>query len=416
MKLKLILAFFIVQIGFAQQRTCGMEQQMQRIMANPQLKQQYLETQARFEVELEKLEQAQATNKSGSNSLSPVTVIQIPVAVHFPDETSPSACLRSLAQNQVNILNADYNGLNTDISQWTTASTFFPGVNMGSLNVQFVLATQNHPSGTGLVNGDLAVTFGTNFLGGADNDTTWNGYVNLVCRDAGSGILGYSPLGGSPNNGATVVIAYSAFGSGSGCTGYVPGSPYNLGRTLTHELGHYFNLNHTFAGCTTSSNCATSGDKVCDTPASNAAVYGCPTVGSTLKCSVKTLTMNYMDYTDDACMYMFTAGQATRMLAYYNAISSQLNINSLKNNDFLETNFSIFPNPNKGVFNVKLKEALNDYSIQIYDITGRVIFEKDFIQNQNLEQNISLNNSLSGVYFVSIRSNGAILTKKIIVE
>ena len=416
MKLKLILAFFIVQLGFAQQRTCGVEQQMQRIMANPQLKQQYLETQAKFEIELQKLQQSQIANKIGATNLNTVATIKIPVAIHFPDETTPSACLRTLAQNQVNILNADYNALNSDISQWTTASTFFPGVSIGSLNVQFVIANQNHPSGTGLVNGDLAVTFGTDFLGGADNDTTWNGYLNLVCRDAGSGILGYSPLGGTPNNGATVVIAYSAFGSGSGCSGYVPGAPYNLGRTLTHELGHFFNLNHTFAGCTTASNCATSGDKVCDTPASNAAVYGCPTVGATVKCSVKTLTMNYMDYTNDACMYMFTAGQATRMLAYYNAISNQLTTTALKNDDFLETNFSIFPNPNKGEFNIKLKTAMDDYSIQIYDITGRVIFEKDYIQNQNLEQSISINNSLLGIYFVSIKSNGAILTKKIIVE
>ena len=409
MKLKLLIALLFVQLGYSQLRTCGMEQKMESIMSDPIAKQNYLNLQAKFEIELAKLE-------NNSNKLAnPNATIIIPVAVHFPDATAPTTCLKALAQSQVDILNLDYNGLNSDISQWANARSFYPNVNTGSLDIRFVLANQNHPAGTGLVNGDLAVTFGTNFLGGADADGIWSGYLNLVCRDAGSGILGYSPLGGSPSNGQTVVIALSAFGSGSGCPGYSPGSPYDLGRTLTHELGHFFNLNHTFAGCT-NTNCATQGDKVCDTPPSNTAVGGCPVPGSITKCNVKTLTMNYMDYTNDACMYMFTAGQTTRMLAYYNAISSQFLTNVLSTNSFFANNFSIVPNPSKGIFDIQLKSVLNDYSIVIYDTTGRVIFEKEYVNNSDLNQIITLNDTMKGIYLVSIRSKGDCLTKKIIIE
>lgn len=417
MKLKLLFTFLLVQFCFSQQRTCGVEQFMQKLQNDPIALKKHQELQQKFEIQLDKIQ-----NNQNKTVALPNVTINIPVAVHFPDEPTNSAnkvCLRALAQTQLNVLNADYNATNTDILLWTPAvSANYPGVNIGSLDIQFILATQNHPAGMGLINGEKAVTFGTGFIGGADYDSAWSGYMNLVCRDAGGGILGYSPLGGSPGAGATVVITYSAFGIGTGCAGttYIPGIPYDLGRTLTHELGHFFNLDHTFNGCSTTLNCAVAGDRVCDTPPTNAAVFGCPVAGSITKCSVKTLTMNYMDYTNDACMYMFTAGQATRMQAHYNAIASQFKNNVLSNNDFLSKNFSIIPNPNNGTFNIQLKEFLNQYAIEIFDTTGRIIFEKDFIDNQNLEQSITINNAIKGIYFVTIKSKSAILTKKIIVN
>ena len=412
MKLKLLLILSICQLGFSQQRTCGKDAKMQQLLNNPAALQEYNNLQDRFEVELSRLQNQQ------NRLAAPNARIVIPIAIHFPSVPTNStnkACLRTLAQSQVNILNADYNATNADLSRWTpTVSAFYPGTTIGNLDVQFVIATQNHPASSGLVNGDLAVTFGTDYLNGADNDNTWLGYVNLVCRDA-DGNLGYSPLGGTPNTADTVVINFDAFGSGAGCTGYAPASPYNLGRTLTHELGHFFNLDHTFAGCSSLANCATSGDRVCDTPPSNAAVYGCPNAGATTKCTVKTLTMNYMDYTNDACMYMFTGNQATRMRAYYNTISSQIKTNVLSNNEFLASNFSIEPNPNNGTFSIKLKEILDNYSVEVFDVTGRNVYENSF-KSQNLVQKITLDNKLSGIYFVNIKSQSAILTRKIIIE
>lgn len=423
MKTKILLILLLVvhfsfgQQQFGQQRTCGVDHYMEKMMADPVARSFYEEFQEKFEIELQKLNEKQLQGYRNANVTN--STIRIPVAVHYPSAGSANAtlrdCLRNLAQNQINILNADYNATNADISNWDDVNGLFPGVNVGSMDVEFVIATQNHPTGTGLSNGDLAVTFGTDFLGGADSDMTWAGYMNIVVRNESGGILGYSPLGGQPGSGHTVVIDNNAFGSLTSCTGYVPGAPYNLGRTLTHELGHFFNLNHTFVGCTNTS-CSTQGDRVCDTPPSNTSTGGCPTPGTVNNCSTPTLTMNYMDYTNDACMYMFTAGQASRMLAWYNAISSQFLTNVLLSvGDNILSEFVIYPNPNKGNFNIQFPEIIGDFSVQIIDQSGRMVFDGEFSTQSNT-QSIDLNITARGVYFVTVRSDTAIATKKIIIN
>lgn len=429
MKIKLLLALLIVQFGFSQQRTCGVKEQMQIIMNNPAAKKEYLQMQDKFKLELNKLAVAEL-NKSANSTLSTNQVLRIPVAVHFPSVVAGSlnvalrSCLVQLAQSQINILNADYNGTNADISNWNTASTFFPGVATGNMNVSFELATQNHPSGSGLgfpVSGAPAVTFGTDFLGGADSDATWAGYCNLVVRNINGGILGYSPLGGSPSSGMTVVIDNEAFGttlttSPSTCTGYAPGAPYNLGRTLTHELGHFFNLDHTFDACD-GSNCATSGDLVCDTPPANDPEYNCLAPGTRISgCGNIQLTMNYMDYVQDSCMYMFTAGQTARMIAWYNTILPTLKPNVLGSTDFMASNISLAPNPNKGTFTIQFKDLSSGYSVEVFDVSGRILYQNNFNASSDLLQTVKLEDSAKGVYFVNLKSNGTLLTKKIIIE
>jgi hypothetical protein len=425
MKTKLLLLIFVVSISFGQQRTCGTDAYMEKMLSNPELKQQYLDLQKQFESELERLTNAQQ-KRNGNLTFRSNTTVRIPVAIHYPSVANSStetvkSCLRLLAQKQVNILNADYNATNSDITLWTAASASYPGVNIGNLDVSWEIATQNHPASSGLANGTLAVTFGTDFLSNADTDSTWAGYCNLVVRNISGGILGYSPLGGSPSQGMTVVIDNNAFGATmtgtpTSCSGYVPSAPYNLGRTLTHELGHFFNLNHTFQGCD-GANCATSGDRVCDTPSADTPWFNCGAPGTVFtNCSTTQLTMNYMDYVQDVCMYMFTAGQATRMSAWYNTISSQLQTNVLANNDFVKNNFSISPNPNKGIFSIQLSEVMDNYSVIIIDALGREIFNAEYNQTADLVQNIELDNTLSGMYFVTIQSKGAQITKKIIIE
>jgi hypothetical protein len=416
MKLKLLFVFLVFQLTYAQQRTCGTQELMETIMNDPAKRAAYIEQQNKFEIELQRLE---------SNSLRNTNaLIRIPVAIHYPTAAGVTeaikTCLRRLAQKQIDILNADYNAVNSDISTWNNNSALFPGISTGNLNVQFVIATQNHPAGTGLAEGSVAVTFGTDFLGTADTDTTWAGYCNLVVRDISGGILGYSPLGGSPSQGMTVVIDNNSFGaalspSPSSCSGFAPGAPYNKGRTLTHELGHFFNLNHTFQSCD-GANCATSGDRVCDTPSANNATYGCPAVGTVSGCVGTQLTMNYMDYTDDACMYMFTAGQATRMLAWYNSIKTQLTTTALSNETFLENQFSIYPNPNKGSFTIEFKEIANSFSVEVYDVTGKTIYENNYDQSANLSQMINLDNVNRGIYFINVKSDKGLVTKKLVIE
>jgi hypothetical protein len=425
MKLKLLFVLLVFQVGLAQQRTCGTQELMQTIMNDPAKRAAYLEQQEKFEIELQRLE---------SNSLRNTNaVIRIPVAVHYPTAGTVTeaikTCLRRLAQKQIDILNADYNAVNTDISIWNNNdSAFFPGISNGNLNVQFVIATQNHPAESGLVDGEVAVTFGTDFIGsgvlnctnGCNEDITWAGYMNIVVTNISGGVLGFSPLGGQPQFGRTVVIDNNSFGaslspSPTTCSNFAPTSPFNKGRTLTHELGHFLNLSHTFQSCD-GANCANTGDRVCDTPSANVAAYDCPAIGTVSGCVDTQLTMNYMDYTNDACMYMFTAGQATRMLAWYNLIKTQLTTTALANETFLENQFSIYPNPSKGSFTIEFKELANSFSVEVYDVTGKTIFENNYDQSANPSQMINLDNVNRGIYFINVKSDKGLVTKKLVIE
>ena len=123
-----------------------------------------------------------------------------------------------------------------------------------------------------------------------------------------------------------------------------------------------------------------------------------------------------MDYVDDACMYMFTANQATRMLAWYNSIASQFTTTALANEEFLQASFNIYPNPSKGSFNIEFKDFVNNYSVEVFDVTGKTIYENNFDQASNLVQTINLENPSSGVYFINVKSDKGIVTKKLVVQ
>jgi PKD repeat protein len=124
-------------------------------------------------------------------------------------------------------------------------------------------------------------------------------------NDGGSGIQGYAyfPVN-NPIDG--IVILHNAFGTVGNLKSYT-----NMNRTLTHEVGHYLGLYHTFnstSSCTGETNCSTQGDRVCDTP---------PTIQagscSSPACSGTQQVENYMDYTSQTCQDMFTEGQKLRM-------------------------------------------------------------------------------------------------------
>jgi hypothetical protein len=262
-------------------RTCGTDPFMEQKLQDPVFLEQYEIKQQKIEEELLKI-------KSGLFEYRQSTLI-IPVAVHFPEGSeSDRPCLEALAQSQVDVLNNDYTATNLDISNWAAASSFYPGTSTAGFDVKFIIADRNHPTSTDddLVEGGPAVTIGYNFGGGGDQDIKWAGYKNFLVKTISGGILGYSPLGGAIDNGAAVVMSPAAFGSDaitSGCTSngisFIPGAPYNLGRTVTHELGHYFTLNHTFQGA-----CAGVNDGYNDTPAITGPNYGCPASGSVDAC------------------------------------------------------------------------------------------------------------------------------------
>ena len=296
-----VIAFllFIPSLLFGQTRTCAThELHLERLEADPK----YADRIAQREARLQALLRATA----GQRALCPNPVI-LPIAVHYQGVSNPDpACLLALAQSQIQVLNDDFQGLNADLTLWTNGTAAnYPGVQYGETCVQFVLATQNHPAGFGLVAGDPAVTINQT---SGDSDAAWANYLNIFVRNISA--LGYVQSIGGTGLGDGMTIDNNAFGSGAGCSGVVPSGNFNLGRTLTHEMGHYLNLRHIWGdgGCTVD-------DFVADTPASDDSNGGCPGT-NTINCGSLDLYMNYMDYTNDACMYMYTAGQASRMDAH----------------------------------------------------------------------------------------------------
>ncbi len=140
-------------------------------------------------------------------------------------------------------------------------------------------------------------------------------YLNVYVNSA-SGYLGYTyfPQDMAGNTRDGVVLNYAA------CGGRGEGSaPYNQGRTLVHEIGHYLGLYHTFQDGCGNGYCA--GDRIDDTNPESSAFYGC---GSRSSCGSADPTTNYMNYSDDLCMWQFTAEQANRAVCCLVNYRSQL--------------------------------------------------------------------------------------------
>ena len=259
-----------------------------------------------------RFEQNLKTQAAKSRSAACANPTILPVAVHYQGVSNPDrACLVNVAKEAVEVLNADFQAKNSDIVQWdNNAKQFYPNISKGAACLEFQLGSKNHPAGFDLQDGDLSVTINKTT---GDQSNAWAGYINIFVGDA-DGSLGYAPLGGS-GNGDGMVIADFAFAIGTSGCGSVKGqSPNDLGRTLTHEMGHYLNLDHVWGDGDCNAD-----DGVTDTPNQAEPNYGCPTLGGTRACSAEALHMNYMDYPDDACMYMFTAGQASRAEAWVNS-------------------------------------------------------------------------------------------------
>ena len=255
----------------------------------------------------QKMQQIENHTSAVLNSLNPAAgLVTIPVVIHVVYRTSTENISDEQIQTQLDVLNDDFRRLNSDqTNQWPQAA---------DAEVEFCLASVD-PDGnatSGITRTSTTVNgFGTNDAvkftssGGID---AWPAadYLNIWVCNIGGGILGYAQFpGGNPATDG-VVNGYQYFGTTGTAT-----APFNLGRTMTHEVGHYLNLRHIWGD----GNC-NADDFVSDTPNSDAPNYGCASSHSS--CSSLDMVQNYMDYSDDACMNLFTQGQADRMAALFN--------------------------------------------------------------------------------------------------
>ncbi|MDP2385272.1 MAG: M43 family zinc metalloprotease [Bacteroidota bacterium] len=235
--------------------------------------------------------------------------------------------------SQITVLNNDYAGTNADIG---SVPATFTSVKAGNTGVQFCLAKVD-PTGAVLAEDGIErirwstrgwtdpnsfTTSGalqTYFDGTIKPNSIWDPtkYLNIwVAKVNGSGLLGYASFpAGTGLAGLTGVETATTCGvvlnqSATGTTG-TAAAPYNGGRTATHEIGHWLGLRHIWGD----GSCAT--DYCADTPPASTSNFTCQThpynVGVCAGNTTGEMFMNYMDYVDDACMYMFTLNQGTRI-------------------------------------------------------------------------------------------------------
>ena len=235
-------------------------------------------------------------------------VMEIPVVFNVLYRTSAENISTAQLQSQIGVLNKDFNAQNSDFN---TANNPYSSVR-ANVGIRFVLDAINRKS-TSKSSWGTRDAMKKSKRGGID-PTSPTTKLNIWVCTIGGGILGYAqfPGGSSATDG---VVLDSKYTGTTGTATY----PFNLGRTATHEVGHWMNLRHIWGDATCGS------DLVADTPTHNTANYGVPPVGHRSTCSGTPLEMymNYMDYTDDRGMYMFSNDQKSRMLAIFNVGGSR---------------------------------------------------------------------------------------------
>ena len=352
------------------------------------------------------------------------SVLVIPVVVHVLYRTAIQNIPDARIQLQMDILNKDYRKLNADTSGIPAAFKPFAG----DCEIEFCLAKRDEfgNTTTGITRKQVNIKEigNTNkyYQSSQGGEAIWNRnhYLNFwVCEiDSMGGTLGfstvpqYSPAATSDG----VVIDYRYFGTSTN-------THYNKGRTATHEVGHWLNLQHIwgddFGWCSTD-------DFVSDTPMQTMEHYGLPSFPSLDSCTSVapgTMFMNYMDYTDDNGMFMFTAGQKQRIWAALNTTFRDSLFNSkgclpvgIQENS-LEQAFKIQPNPSNGVFNFSVEmPGTNSLEMYIYDGIGKCIHVEEAKFSGYFSKTIDLSAYANGFYFLRMNSNGQTINKKILKE
>lgn len=341
-------------------------------------------------------------------------IITIPVVVHLLYKTAEQNITDAQIKSQIAALNKDYRLLNTDAANIPAAFKPFAT----DAKIQFCLA-QVDPAGKrtkGIIRkytnkdyftGDDAMKFSAS---GGDNAWSSKLYLNIwVCNLFGRA-LGYSTIPGSPADKDGVVINWDVFGT-TGNLRY----PFNKGRTATHEIGHWLGLKHLWGDALCGD------DDVYDTPKQQNYNFNCPSFPHLSTCSPDNngdMFMNFMDFTDDACMNMFTTGQVKKMRGTFTmggAHNSFLNATACDSSlatggpvadplPISSEKVKIYPNPATDVLWVESSEAgyLNQQIAGIWSLKGEKLKE---VLLENDKNKISLSGLPAGIYFLRL-SNG----------
>ncbi len=295
--LSLVCSFFVMLTYAQKKRTCHTMKNLEyRETLDPNLKLRMQKIES-----FTKLRQTHFGHHHENES-----IIRIPVVVHILYSKAQENLSEAQITSQIDVLNEDFRRTNADkTNKWPEAA---------DTQIEFYLAKVD-PNGNptnGITRKSTTKTsWGTtdamkkSSQGGVD---AWNTaeYLNMWVCNIGGGILGYAQFPGGDPSTDGVVMGPQYFGSSAKGTGFYLNAPFDKGRTTTHEVGHFLNLRHIWGdgGCGVD-------DFVADTPESDAPNYNCVTGHSS--CGSEDMVQNYMDYSDDACMNLFTLGQKNRM-------------------------------------------------------------------------------------------------------
>lgn len=294
------LLTFLAPIGlFAQYRTCATMQHLEKMQAkDPTLRR--------------RMDQIEFSSQMAAKMVAPGIsgTITIPVVVHVIHRTQAQNISDAQILSQIEVLNEDFGRSNRD--RMDTPAMFAPVA--GNPQVQFALATRD-PQGrpTSGITRSLTEAYSFTLNDNTVKSTTAGGhdpwpadaYLNIWVCNLAFDLLGYAQFPGGTEETDGVVISYKFLGRD-----HETRPPFNLGRTATHEIGHWLNLRHVWGDGPCGAD-----DHVADTPEAAAPNVGC--VRENFSCGSNDMTSNFMDYTDDACMNMFTNGQARRMRALF---------------------------------------------------------------------------------------------------
>lgn len=358
-----------------------------------------------------KIAEYKANNESKGTQ---AVVLTIPIVFHVITSGSGATNVSAArVQAQLDQLNIDFRGL---------AGSTHP--DNADVEIQFCLAKVD-PSGATMseygINRITAYGAGPHNSSTIDNTikpaTIWDtdDYFNVWVANLSGGLLGWAQFPQSsgltglsgPYTASTdgVVVLHTSLGSNAS-----PGSgaPYNRGRTLTHEAGHWFGLRHIWGD-------ASCGNDFCaDTPQSSTANGGCPT--QTTCDGIQDMVENYMDYTNDACMDIFTDDQKTRIRTVMtnsprrNTLGTSTKCSLASVGEISAANFSVYPNPSNGTFNVTLANSMDRAELVVLDLMGRVVMDSDF---SNGTATIDLSAFANGNYLVRVSAGGTSEVRKI---
>lgn len=451
MKKALIIVLAILAINFngiAQEGICGNEVILQEINKDPVAKAKF--DQFWNDYTQEKRDYNRASSKSTGTVTIPL-VFHVVLTSAQLNQLGGTPGLYERIQSQLEVVREDFTAKNFDLVG--VPEVFKPVIGNAEIFFEIAKIAEDgsakfgvevlikDASFTGFAVHNSAVKRAS--AGGLD---PWdvNKYVNIwvtnITSSGGGGgsggqVLGYgySPSYAAQNsspNQAGVVMHYLTLGRRTNQLQAFFSPNTEKGRTLTHELGHYFNIFHIWGNTPVGSGNCNDDDTFGDTPRQQDANQTCPTVSVIANCSNDPhpggeMYMNYMDYSGDECTRMFTKEQVARMRVEVEPGGDSYSIAQNAWRSYWPTGVSeidyfnkvsIGPNPTNGIININFLEKLNKLNnIVVYNNMGQII-KTVAINQQNSDYTIDITNAAAGLYIVHLQFDEGVISRKVVLQ